>query len=297
MSFGSLLHSMQIAIPVLLLAQTAAAQSRDLVDDFSRGDLLRYAMSLTPKAAAVPDRFVFPSDAEARPEWAFGTDVSHHDGNIDWSKARLHQIRYAWVKVTQGVDFKDNMFAKNWSELAKIGGDDATKVHRGAYHFLSAQGDANAQAQNFLSNMGPVSPSDLPATVDLEWDAPAGSSDPGEADRWKALSSEEIVQKLLIWLEAVEQATGKTPVIYTAASWWDPRIGKTDKLSKYKIWIADYSKKSQLNETPRLPSGQIAPLWQFSERGRVKEGFTTNVDVNVYKGTVDQFLAAFAMPK
>jgi len=257
---------------------------------------MRYAMTLGPAAAAVPDRFVFPNDAQARAEWSFGTDVSHHDGTIDWSKARPHHIRYVWVKATQGIDFRDRMFAKNWADLGKMWQDEATRVHRGAYHFMSAQGDPSAQAQNFLSNVGPLLSSDLPPTIDLEWDAPAGS-DPGQADRWKALSSREIVEKALVWLEAVERSTGKTPVIYTAASWWNERIGTTDKLKKYKIWIADYTRTSQLNETPRLPAGQEAPLWQFSERGRVQDGFSTNVDVNVFKGTVDQFLVALSPPK
>jgi lysozyme len=293
----SLIRSLRIGILVLvMMPQAASAEPRDLVDDFSRGDLMRYAMTLGPAAAAVPDRFVFPNDAQARTEWSFGTDVSHHDGTIDWSKARPHHIRYVWVKATQGIDFKDRMFAKNWTDLAKMWGDEATRVHRGAYHFMSAQGDPKAQAQNFLSIVGPHLPSDLPPTLDLEWDAPAGS-DPGQADRWKALSSAEIIEKALTWLETVEQSTGKAPIIYTAASWWNERIGKTDKLKRYKIWIADYSRTSQLNETPRLPSGQEAPLWQFSERGRVQDGFSTNVDVNVFKGTVEQFLVALSPSK
>jgi lysozyme len=282
---------------LLVLSPRASAQTLDLVDDFSRGDLLRYAMSLGPQAKSVPDSFLFPNDATARREWVFGTDVSHHDGTIDWSKARKQEIRFAWVKVTQGVEYKDNMFAKNWADLGKMWTGEGTRVHRGAYHFLSAQGDVKGQARNFLTNMGAVLPSDLPPTVDLEWDAPPGSPDPGAADRWKALSASEIIEKVLTWLDAVEQATGKAPVIYTAASWWNERIGKTDKLAKYKIWIADYSRKSQLSETPQLPSGYVAHLWQFSERGRVMEGFSTNVDVNIFKGTADQFLAASSVPK
>jgi lysozyme len=292
-----LIRSLSIGIILLALPRPAFAETRDLVDDFSRGDLLRYAMTLGPAAAAVPDRFVFPDDAQARTEWSFGTDVSHHDGTIDWSKARQHEVRYVWVKATQGTDFKDRMFAKNWADLEKMWANETTRVHRGAYHFMSAQGDAKAQAQNFLSIVASFLPTDLPATIDLEWDAPAGSADPGRDDRWQKLSADEIIEKALVWLEEVERASGKVPVIYTAASWWSERIGKTDKLNKYKIWIADYTRKSQLNETPRLPAGREAPLWQFSERGRVKDGFSTNVDVNVFKGGVDQFLATLSPPK
>jgi lysozyme len=281
---------------VLLLFSTSVC-AEELVDDFSRGDLLRYAMGAESSGRAVPDKFIFPTDAVNRTEWLFGTDVSHHDGTVDWTKARKQEVRFAYVKATQGLSLDDGMFAKNWEGIAKVWGDESTRVYRGAYHFLSAQGDAKVQAEHFLSKVGTMLPTDLPPTMDLEWDAPPGSKDPGAADRWKALSSAEILEKVQTWLEIVEKATGKTPIVYTAASWWNDRIGKTDKLSKYRIWIADYSAKSQLNETPRLPSGYAAHIWQFSERGRVREGFTTNVDVNVFKGTFDQFLEAHNVPK
>jgi len=46
-----------------------AAEEQNLVDDLSRGDLLRYALTLEPGVRVVPDRFGFPTDAAARPEW------------------------------------------------------------------------------------------------------------------------------------------------------------------------------------------------------------------------------------
>jgi GH25 family lysozyme M1 (1,4-beta-N-acetylmuramidase) len=109
------------------------------------------------------------------------------------------------------------------------------------------------------------------------------------ADRWKGLSAAAIIAKLQTWLEVVEQATGKTPVIYTQPRWWNNRIGKTDKLAKYQIWIADYSTKSQLSEVPQTPAGYPVHLWQFSENGRA-DG-TDRIDVNVF-GSRDEFLTA-----
>ena len=120
----------RIAIALwLILASTAVrAQTRDLVDDFSRGDLLRFAMSLGPDARAVPDKFVFPADASSRSQWIFGTDVSHHDGKVDWSKARKQGIRFVYLKATQGLQLKDNTFAAHWSEVGKLSGDE-TDTH------------------------------------------------------------------------------------------------------------------------------------------------------------------------
>jgi lysozyme len=283
------------ALLVVLLPCVAAAE--DLVDDYSRGDMLRYAMSVGPNVRAVPDHFSFPDDALSRSKWFFGTDVSHYDGVIDWAKASKQGIGFAYVKATQGVQSTDNTFARNWANIAKVWGDETTRVYRGAYHFLSAEGDAKAQAQHFLSNLGPVLSTDLPPSVDVEWDAPPHSADLDAADRWKGLSAAAIIAKMQTWLEVVEQATGKTPVIYTQPRWWNNRIGKTEKLAKYQIWIADYSTKSQLSEVPQTPAGYPVHLWQFSENGRAKDGFSTNIDVNVFKGTRDEFLTALAAPK
>jgi lysozyme len=279
---------------MLCASHGSAALALDLVDDYSRADLLRYARSIGPNARAVPEKFVFPGDASARQDWAFGTDVSHHDGTIDWSKARKQEIRFAYVKASQGLEFRDNTFARHWADIGKLSGDEATRVYRGAYHFLSAAGDGAAQAQNFLAVVGAAIPSDLPATLDVEWDAPAGS-DPGATDRWKSLSATEIIAKIQAWVDVVERATGKTPMIYTAASWWNGRVGNTDKLSRYRIWIADYSATSRLHETPKIPAGYVSHVWQFSEKGSAGEGFSTNIDVNVFKGSTAQLLAALGV--
>jgi len=296
MPYLSLRQSIQVAAAALMLSPCLAA-AEDLVDDYSRGDLLRYSMSIGPNARMFPDVFSFPNDAKARPELFFGTDVSHYDGVIDWSKARQQEIRFAYVKATQGVQSTDNTFPRNWADLAKAWDNDNTRVYRGAYHFLSAQGDAKAQAQHFLLTLGSVLPTDLPPSVDVEWDAPPGSTDLDAADRWRSLSPIEVVVKLQSWLEVVEKATGKTPVIYTQPGWWQNRVGTTDKLAKYQIWVADYTTKSQLSEVPRKVPGYITNMWQFSEHGRAKIGFPTKIDVSIFRGSQQEFLTALGLQR
>jgi len=296
MPYLSLRQSIQVAAAALMLSPCLAA-AEDLVDDYSRGDLLRYSMSIGPNARMFPDGFSFPNDAKARPELFFGTDVSHYDGVIDWSKARQQEIRFAYVKATQGVQSTDNTFPRNWADLAKAWDSDKTRVYRGAYHFLSAQGDAKAQAQHFLLTLGSVLPTDLPPSVDVEWDAPPGSTDLDAADRWRNLSPTEIVVKLQSWLEVVEKATGRLPVIYTQPGWWQNRVGTTDKLAKYQIWVADYTTKSQLSEVPRKVPGYVTNVWQFSEHGRAEIGFPTKIDVSIFRGSQQEFLTALGLQR
>jgi lysozyme len=254
-------------------------------------------MSIGPNARAFPDGFTFPDDAKPRPELLFGVDVSHYDGVINWSRAREQEIRFAYVKATQGVQSTDNTFARNWADIGKVWDNETTRIYRGAYHFLSAQGDAKAQAEHFLSKLGAVLPSDLPPSVDVEWDAPPGSTDLDAADRWRSLSAAEIVAKVQTWLDVVQRSTGKSPVIYTQPGWWHNRVGTTDKLAKYQIWVADYTTKSQLSEVPQKVPGYVTHIWQFSEHGRAKEGFPTKIDVSIFRGTQGEFLTAFSLPK
>jgi lysozyme len=296
MPYLSLRQSLQTAIVAFMLSPGLAAAD-DLIDDYSRGDLLRYSMSIGPNPRKFPDGFTFPNDAKARPELFFGTDVSHYDGVIDWSKARQQEIRFAYVKATQGVQSTDNTFARNWADLGKVWDNDKTRIYRGAYHFLSAQGDAKAQAQHFLSKLGSVLPTDLPPSVDVEWDAPPGSTDLDAADRWRSLPPTEIVAKVQTWLEVVEKATGKIGVIYTQPGWWQNRVGMTDKLAKYQIWVADYTTKSQLSEVPRKVPGYITNIWQFSEHGRAKTGFPTKIDVSIFRGGQQEFLTALGLAR
>jgi lysozyme len=296
LSHPLLMRSLRAAM-LLFVVSTCIAAAEDLVDDYSRGDLLRYSMSIGPNPRAFPDGFNFPTDAKARPELLFGVDVSHYDGLINWSSAREQEIRFAYVKATQGVLSTDNTFARNWADIRKLSDNESRRVYRGAYHFLSAQGDAKAQAQHFLSVLGAAQSTDLPPCVDVEWDAPPGSTDLDAADRWTGLSASEIVAKIQTWLDVVEKSTGKAPVIYTQPGWWQNRVGTTDKLAKYQIWIADYTTKSQLSEVPRKVPGYVTNIWQFSEHGRAKTGFPTKIDVTIFRGSQQEFLTAFALPK
>ena len=59
-----------------------------------------------------------------------GIDVSRHQGAIDWPRVAAAGIRFAWIKATEGGDYRDPAFGRNW-ELAEAAG-----VRRGAYHFV-----------------------------------------------------------------------------------------------------------------------------------------------------------------
>lgn len=46
-----------------------------------------------------------------------GIDVSYHQFEIDWKKVKEHGVSFVFVKATEGVDYLDSMFVKNWKQL------------------------------------------------------------------------------------------------------------------------------------------------------------------------------------
>jgi lysozyme len=74
--------------------------------------------------------------AYPRFEWArwwydvIGVDVSNHQGDIDWPILARTDIGLAYLKATEGGNFRDRRFQANWDGARKAG------LPRGAYHFF-----------------------------------------------------------------------------------------------------------------------------------------------------------------
>ena len=70
-------------------------------------------------------------------------------------------VDFAYIKATEGGDFHDTRFAKNWT------GAGAAGTVRGAYHFFTLCRSGTVQAANFIAIVPPA-PGMLPPVVDLE---------------------------------------------------------------------------------------------------------------------------------
>ncbi len=235
---------------IVLVALFAYAGRNELIGNLFNKELFYHPLP-PEKVAAIPKRFVLPDDIQSGPGWVFGIDVSHYNGKVNWSEVPSQAVTFAYVKASQGVTIQDSTFAGNWEALAHQTGPEP--LYRGAYHFLSADTDAEAQAKNFLSVAGPAGSGDLPPCLDLEWDMARGTS----FDRFSKYTAEQIAVKAKTWLAAVEQASpGRKPIIYTNSSFWlQHGLDKVAGLEGYYIWIADYSKKSLQNGAPQNPTG------------------------------------------
>lgn len=256
-----------------------AGQWLDLTDDMSRSELAYYeVLTFGPPADRnVRHAFVFPVDAA---DGLYGVDVSHHNGVVDWTAVAKGGARFVYIKATQGERYRDAMFATNWAEAAKTG-----TLRRGAYHFLTADVPGKDQAKAFLALLdaaGGLGSDDLTPVLDIEWDLQKQGD--AQIDRWSALTPAQIVQNVLDWTQAVQAATGRLPMIYTSASWWNARMNGSLALKAYPQWIADYRSRSISNGAPLPVRSHTYLAWQFTDGGRFKDA-SGKFDVNRLKGS------------
>lgn len=121
----------------------------------------------------------------------FGVDVSTHQGTIDWRRVADDDIRFAYIKATEGGDFVDDHFATNWRAAGEAG------LERGAYHFFTLCRPGADQADNFLRTV-PKDGSALPPAVDLEFVGNCAGRP----------SRDDLLRELKTFVDRVEAATG-----------------------------------------------------------------------------------------
>ena len=61
-----------------------------------------------------------------------GIDVSKYQGVVDWPAVQKAGVRFAFIRVSDGLDSLDEHFAKNWT------GAHAAGLLRGAYQYFLA---------------------------------------------------------------------------------------------------------------------------------------------------------------
>jgi lysozyme len=189
-----------------------------------------------------------------------GIDVSHYQGQIDWDAVKAAGCAFAFAKATEGAGVTDPYFAANWTGMQAAG------LVRGAYHFFHPAQDASQQAAHFLATVQ-LKPTDLPPVIDVEVN--------------DGVANEAVVQGVQTWLDAVEQATGVAPIIYTAAYFWNAHLNAG--FGRYPLWIAHYT--SAATPAP-LPEGWTGwTFWQYSQSLAI-DGVNGAADHDYFNGGV-----------
>jgi lysozyme len=208
---------------------------------------------------------------EAQPmsqAWVTGFDVSHYQPATTSTVRAEAGDRFVIIKATDGRNTDKVMHAHH----AAAG---AAGLARGAYHFYRSGQDPIEQARHFLA-----------ATADRHWELP-------HALDYEDQSGAALPAALLAFLDAVEQGTGRTPILYTGPAWWRNTIGSDSRFTKYPLWLARYLNKYA--DGQHLPTGFEVPapspwpawsIWQYSDTaGRLDRDVMTEPEFHVLTDT------------
>lgn len=186
-----------------------------------------------------------------------GIDVSYHQGTINWQKVQKAGIRFAFIRISDGLGTKDALFAQNWAGARRA------HLRRGVYQYFRPDENAIAQADLVIAAVL-RDPGELPPVIDVE---ATGGKSPAQIER-----------QVRAWVARIRAKLHVEPIIYTSPSFWTDSVGGAD-MSSHPLWVAHYT-----NECPRVPAPWTRwTFWQHSESGRVP-GIQGPVDLDVFAG-------------
>ncbi len=201
-----------------------------------------------------PDRNRFPIR---------GIDVSHHQGQIDWVAVAEDDVQFAFLKATEGGDFKDKRFLENVNGAKEAG------VPVGAYHFFTLCRPGRDQAENFLDSIKDIN-LDMPIVVDLEFEGNCSARPPVE----------QLKQELHEFFDIVETSRNQQLVVYSMLGFMAEYGEAIPSRKMWRRWIAIE------------PFWAEWEFWQYDDDAAVA-GIEGPVDLNVYFGTQEQFQGSY----
>ena len=206
-------------------------------------------------------RFVSGRDGGARSGelGLHGIDVSHHQGEIDWSVvARQAAAGFVYIKATEGQNHIDTRYARNVSEARRYG----LKV--GSYHFFRPNVPAGAQYKNFMQNIS-LKDQDLVPLIDVEDDG--------------GLTIAALQSRVLDFARMLTKALdGRVPMIYTGMNFYNKFFAGNSQFVQYPFMIAQYN-----GVEPQLDHGDDYLIWQYTSKSYVP-GIKGRVDQSCFRG-------------
>ena len=190
-----------------------------------------------------------------------GIDISHYQGDINWSKLR-HSIiegcplRFVIIKSTEGASRVDEKFKDNFFQAREHG------FIRGAYHFWSNKSKAREQAYFFLEH-AKLEDGDLPPVLDIE-------HYPND------VKLEDFQRDVLTWLHIVEDRYHVKPIIYTYFKFKEKYLS-APVFDDYPYWIAHYY-------VDKVEYKGQWKFWQHTDAGKLP-GIHGYVDLDIYNGS------------
>ena len=246
-----------------------------------------------------------------------GADVSRwqhpNDKPIDFVKMYEGGMRFVFIKGSDTRESADQL-AMKYAAMDHHAAQ-AAGIYTGFYHYAvlpdvstpeEIKRDALAQAQKVvwrLAAMGGYSDRDLPYALDLENKCVRWSAT-GACQKYATRSA--VTLFATTFLASLKEKTGRTPILYSYASFLESSMTRTPELAQYPLWLAQYGidPANPINQPGLKNIGCYVhswtgnncdsqwTVWQYSSCGIApKYGVPgTRLDLNVFRGTPSTFL-------
>lgn len=192
-----------------------------------------------------------------------GMDAARFQTFVDWPSAKKAGIEFVFLKATEGGDLKDSMFRNHWRDAGRAG------IARGAYHFYYFCTPPDVQARWFIRNV-PRSQGAMPPVLDMEWNPFSPTCQRRPDDR-------TVRAEMQLWLDTVEAAFGRRPIIYTTPGFY--KDAGLSNLKGYEFWLRTTSRRPE-----EVYPGQSWRFWQYTATGGLPNT-PGDIDINVFNGT------------
>ncbi len=203
-------------------------------------------------------RFNYPSSIKFPIQ---GIDVSHHQADIDWEKvAQNKNIHFAYIKATEGGDFKDKNFNENWNEAKRFG------LLRGAYHFFTFCRAGKEQARNFMEMIPEKDSGELPIAIDLEFGGNCS----------KKPSLEELLYELNSFINETKKRFPQKPVLYVTPGFFYHYLkDNSSQFPQHHLWLRN------IFFEPQQKNCEEWSIWQYADN-YIIGGINQPVDMNAF---------------
>lgn len=206
----------------------------------------------------------------------YGIDVSsnnHVSGNdINWPAAYADLRKrcdhpFVMIKVTEGTNYVNPYWY--WDRM----GAHAAGFLVGLYHFCRpSDNSGHAEAEFFQRAIGKVG------------GILKGESEWGDIEDTRVATYADLLAYLLDFLGTLSRPLGCPAGRYSGEWYMRPHnLWNRPELKDFPLWYADYS-----TSQPTLGENDPILVWQNNCHGQV-DGIPTEVDLNVFNGTVDDW--------
>jgi len=263
-------------------SQTVTKSFKLIVSDSNKVDYKTLTYILNPK----PNNKIY------------GIDVHDDKGTIPWKSIKNANIKFAFVKATEG--YADESFPESKAFDSKfdenIQGALDNNIYVGAYHLLrpsynESEDGAKKEANYFISKIKNYYQEYklLPPALDLEQE---------EVNSYLLNhTKEELNNWLKAFINKIESQLSIKPIIYLSNSSIDKL--QNDILDNYGLWIARYAYSNQevddIDNIQDYEPTRTYKFWQFSSTSKVADMYP--IDKDYFNGSIDELKALLVKAK